>query len=1040
MVSYLPGGQKLCHVTTECSQIADNIISLVQRLNLGARGKPLQSLRQALACILNRTRIDRAKERLEMCRNDLVLRIIVSLKLEHKLSEARQDDRFRTLDNRTRQIADRLLDDRSFFTTGISESASAIMNKLDEQDAASQRLQEETLATIATLQTCLSNRDKENKAIFESLPTQFERSSVEDLERIQEKILHCLWFQDIHSRAQNLELPFGETFSWIFQHDQQDDQRWDDLSVWLQSDNGCYWINGKAGSGKSTLMKYVSNHPRTVECLTAWSGDEPLLTSNFFFWYSGSTLQKSQGGLLRSILYDALIQYPELIPIVFPSRCRAITRGGAENTEPSLSELREAISLLATQRAKILKICLFVDGVDEYQGDVADLASFLQGLGSERTKLVCASRPTSSCSFTFGHCPGLQLQNLTRHDIQSFAFENLLANNQMKELARQNNNTKMHLLVQEIVNKASGVFLWVALVTKSLMSGLRNFDTVDILRQRLDELPSDLEELYVHMLERMEPRYRQQASCLLRIVYQNSKSANPLPMLTLRLAFANENSPDAAVDADMGVLAPLDMASRVKGIINRIQNSCCGLLEVRSLIKSPNSLQKQGNTLSKQNLGSNEQYTGLDELSLNLEKLHTVIMVQNMEIYQTVSSEIPERLHEYFPYLKSPSLGAFTMPSERYPPDRFPSVGLPTEFVDGTQMLKSTDQKQTDGRIELSEVELLHKSVIDFLQSADVWRRLISASPVGFNPCVSLASSCLQFIKTLPTEKDVLADDSMVWRYLVQALEDCFEAEASTGCSQHEIVDELDVTMDYHWRACEGWRPRYSYAEASHWSHFVPNEAAENGWPHGIIPYESIFTLACRFGLQCYVRGVFDEDANLASLKSLQGKSTHMTREKPDLALNRIIWDISVDQTSNKLWRSQVDILKLGLERGANPNRPFFKGLSAWAAALWFCKPTTIKSAEVWAEILDALIQHGADPNAEILDILALQDVTTDTHDWNSPLWVIRDKFCPTSSSKIENRRIQKISDRLQAKILELGGEYFSRKLDCSEMIRRGIY
>lgn len=167
---------------------------------------------------------------------------------------------------------------------------------------------------------------------------------------------------------------------------------------------------------------------------------------------------------------------------------------------------------------------------------------------------------------------------------------------------------------------------------------------------------------------------------------------------------------------------------------------------------------------------------------------------------------------------------------------------------------------------------------------------------------------------------------------------------------------------------------------------------------------------------------VFDEDITLAKLRGIHNDSSHDASAKLQTALNRIVWDIKVGHTQPELWKSQIEILKLSLERGVNPNMPFYKGLSAWGAALWLCNPTDITSAEAWAEIIEVLVQYGADPSVETLDMIKLSGRDTGTQGWHSPLWAIREKFSPSLKSKTEERRIRKVSDRLQARILALGG------------------
>jgi hypothetical protein len=89
---------------------------------------------------------------------------------------------------------------------------------------------------------------------------------------------------------------------------------------WLEEGSGIYWINGKAGSGKTTLMKYIVEHATTSQHLSTWaqkSGSEYHMGS-FFFWASGTLVQRSLSGLLRSLLFEILDQVPEIAPVLFP--------------------------------------------------------------------------------------------------------------------------------------------------------------------------------------------------------------------------------------------------------------------------------------------------------------------------------------------------------------------------------------------------------------------------------------------------------------------------------------------------------------------------------------------------------------------------------------------------------------------------------------------------------------------------------------------------------------------------------------------------
>jgi hypothetical protein len=84
---------------------------------------------------------------------------------------------------------------------------------------------------------------------------------------------------------------------------------------WLASGSGIFWINGKPGSGKSTLMKYAYCDPRLKEYLN--HGSDSALLAKFFFYDQGLPTEKSFSGLLYSMVYQLLEALPELANVVW---------------------------------------------------------------------------------------------------------------------------------------------------------------------------------------------------------------------------------------------------------------------------------------------------------------------------------------------------------------------------------------------------------------------------------------------------------------------------------------------------------------------------------------------------------------------------------------------------------------------------------------------------------------------------------------------------------------------------------------------------
>lgn len=148
-------------------------------------------------------------------------------------------------------------------------------------------------------------------------------------DRLYDEVVRSLFYPDIFSRQEQVDQVFDgieHSYEWIFDEprtrevaeqywdvDVGKKSLWDDFGVWLKSGQGLYWINGKAGSGKSTLMSYICQHGRRLEYLRRWCPNRLLLTPSYFFWAAGSTQQKSIDGLLRSLIYQILTGCPELV-------------------------------------------------------------------------------------------------------------------------------------------------------------------------------------------------------------------------------------------------------------------------------------------------------------------------------------------------------------------------------------------------------------------------------------------------------------------------------------------------------------------------------------------------------------------------------------------------------------------------------------------------------------------------------------------------------------------------------------------------------
>lgn len=366
------------------------------------------------------------------------------------------------------------------------------------------------------------------------------------------------------------------SFDWIFHNPKLGDPPWDNFSQWLSSNSDpLYWITGKAGSGKSTLMKHVYHEPRTRQTLLHWASPDPLVIAAFFFWRTGFPLQKTEEGLLRSLLYQVLYSHRELIPILFPNSNSPQDQISSDSW--TIHALRRVFQRLIRQTTVSLKICFFIDGLDEYAGGHSDIADLVSGIADmDNIKICASSRPLPDFEYSFQRRPSLMLQNLTFNDIRTYVTTKFNENAHVANI-QENEPDLSKQLSSEIVKRASGVFLWVKLAVESILKGLRNDDNSLELYKRLRELPTDLMELYSHILRSVEPFYQERGTEFLQIVYRARK---PFPILELAFVDVLLNEPNNASEDKIGNLSKEERQEKCIRMEKRLKVACLGLLEV----------------------------------------------------------------------------------------------------------------------------------------------------------------------------------------------------------------------------------------------------------------------------------------------------------------------------------------------------------------------------------------------------------------------------------------------------------------------------
>ncbi|KAI1747396.1 hypothetical protein F4782DRAFT_521226 [Xylaria castorea] len=408
-------------------------------------------------------------------------------------------------------------------------------------------------------------------------------------EKFATKIVDSLLFKTIGHREEAIPKAYGDTFGWIFQKPrcQKDGTPlWSDFPKWLQGEsNGMYWITGKPGSGKSTLIKYLASDKRLSSNLRQWAnGSDPLLAT-YFSWNAGNNLQKSLEGLLRTLLHQCLRQDPELlVPIVFPSRWALVQVFFDKVSLPDwkLEDLLTGFRILISQAGKklakereALKLALIIDGLDEFEGDHDRVLGLLQNASMHPDVKICtSSRPWNLFKDTFKQNPMLQLEDLTEPDIQLYTrghFENSEGFGEHQVLYPE----QAKKLLDTIVEKARGVFLWVSVVVRNLLVSLQEGDTLSDLQANLDGLPDDLSKLFRVMWERTNSQYHGEASQYFLLLDAYEKY-NVTPY-SLSIWMGNKED---SLDLEIGVINNTSLTSAVSFLSRRLNSRTKGLLEI----------------------------------------------------------------------------------------------------------------------------------------------------------------------------------------------------------------------------------------------------------------------------------------------------------------------------------------------------------------------------------------------------------------------------------------------------------------------------
>lgn len=283
-------------------------------------------------------------------------------------------------------------------------------------------------------------------------------------------------------------------------------------------------------------MKLILNQKYLTDRLSQSPGSLRLLLVKYYAWLSGDTLQKSIEGFKRTIIFQALKEYPDLAPMLTPRRwafCQALRNtSGLPNWDTW--EVDDSFEALLASCGETIKLALFIDGLDEFDAPPFEVIRCIHHM-MERCpnglKICAASRPWQEFLDEFNEGPMLQMHLLTENDMRVFVNESFETNKGFVE-QREINPEEATQLLKDIVQRANGVFLWVSIVVQHLSSDLSEGQSISQARQTLEALPTNISSLYDAIWASLRPNHLPDASHMIRIL---RAFRGPLPWLMLWL-------------------------------------------------------------------------------------------------------------------------------------------------------------------------------------------------------------------------------------------------------------------------------------------------------------------------------------------------------------------------------------------------------------------------------------------------------------------------------------------------------------------------
>lgn len=289
----------------------------------------------------------------------------------------------------------------------------------------------------------------------------------------------------MNDRFEQIMSAAAETCEWVWSTP---------FAKWLQEtkDPEIFWITGKPGSGKSTLMKYLVKTPVTRRKLQfAMEGKSWKIVHFFYNFRVNTNLANREEGMLRSVLEQVL------------QALRSTSGAGEHNLDHErmndiaksafVKDEDTAATIVRFLQLQAVNILLLIDGLDECGSNLRQMVRTLKDIQKQTNIRLClASRPEAVLLASLRDTRQIKMQELNHAGIKSYANTILREVGSLLDLS----TSAVGALLEEVTARADGVFLFVHFTFELIMQRLVQGLTIAEIRLEIRTMPQELSTMY----------------------------------------------------------------------------------------------------------------------------------------------------------------------------------------------------------------------------------------------------------------------------------------------------------------------------------------------------------------------------------------------------------------------------------------------------------------------------------------------------------------------------------------------------------------